>query len=225
MAKKKKKEVKKIDLVHTEIDVPGPIELYLTDEHIRKDGDSEKKVFIIRFNARTVEMAQRYTDSLIVSRGLPATADDLPSMADPVCLYISQTMEYVEPGDEPVVARNFYQRQHQQCTRDGLFIAMCDDNKFTKDMVASPYSEDDEEVQELPEWLIEAEAEVSIPEPERKLNNPYEYRLKQLMDFISEGGVLFASQFKAKMDSSMSRVLREIGEEKDEAGFHEEPVA
>jgi len=224
MAKKKSKEKKKqIDLVYTEVEVPGPQELLLKDTHIRGEGDDKKTVFVIRFNAQTVEMAQRYTDSLIVSRGLPATANDLPSMSDPVCLYISQTMDYVEPGDEPIVARNFYQRQHQQATRDGLFIAMCDHNDFDDGFQARPYDEDDEDVQEMPNWLMKAEAQVVIPEPERKLNNPYEYRLKQLMDFTEECGVMFAASFKAKMDASMSTVLRTIGEETDQDGFRKEP--
>jgi len=225
MAKRKSKAKKnQPDLVYTEIDVPAPGDLLL-DEFTSKrpadtEGEPDKSVFIIKFNAKTIERAQMYTDALIVARGLPAVADDLPAMTDPVALFVNQSMDWVEPGDEPSVARTYYQRQHQECNRDGLMIAMCDSNKFLDTFEPKEYTEEDTGIDpETPDWLVEAQADISIPDPKRNLSNPYERRLKLVVDFVDVCGILFAAQFNTKMNQSMSKVLRLIGEDADADGF------
>lgn len=180
-------------------------------KHMTSDG-----LLYIKFGQGAIELISEISSELINARRLPINPDEV-SFADPVALIINNTKkDWSSDTDEGRAqellneTRNYYRRQHQVISSDAMQIALTDNNEFT--VKAKPFPEEEkEDLSNVPSWRRD-KAKVRVPEPEKKLTNIYEHRLKQLSDIIEEAGFEFEFTFSQKIQGAMAAALRAIDE-------------
>jgi hypothetical protein len=194
-------------LIDTTIPVPSHIE-----------GITE---FRLVLNTATLKQSETIANALVVSRRLPFNPDAI-SISDPFAMYIMGTRPDLTGQDSVREAEGHYERFLRQAQTDSIIVAMTAYNTLPN-TEPRPYLDDAEALDAewgedgAPEWV---KAIPAIPEPKYNLNNPYEKRLKLIMDFLEDCGLEFTLQFNRVINNDLATKLREMGVEgSDEAGF------
>lgn len=177
-------------------------------------------------NRDVLDIMQDIVDELELSRELPVSARDTV-VGDPVVVKILQS-EKLEVREALEKAVGWYQRQKQQASNDALIIALTLYNEFNiapvpykAGEVAFSVRDSENQKRTLPKWM-QQRGNLQIPVPERRLNNMYELRLKQLFDISNMCGAIWALQLRAAFEKGVANTIRLI-EPRDDAGFPSQP--
>lgn len=175
-------------------------------------------------NRDTMDVMRDVVDDLEMTRGLPVNAREV-LISDPVVVYLLQHDRNLQPQEALEKAVGWYNRQKQQVQTDALFISFTMYNEFN--IAPTPYRDgeiafDPENAQDhrraVPSWMRNGHQSVTIPLPERRLNNRYEMRLKQLYDIANMCGNIWVQMMMTKINEGMAKTIRLL-EPEDEAGF------
>ena len=178
------------------------------------EGQPKSVHFVIE--KKTAKIIRRITDGLIRSRKIPANIEDI-TIGDPMAILINQTKNWISPNEAVAEAKNYYKSQLEQIAQDAYMLAITYETVFTKEPKPYPPDESTEKDPDLPAWV---ESVVNLPVPTRDLKDPYERRLKQIIDFLDECGPMYQIQFRAQLTNSIGNALRVIGGvETDPDGF------
>ena len=165
--------------------------------------DGPEKIHIL-LDSRTMKIAGQYQDALFVARGVPFNLATV-SISDPLALLIASQNPKLKGNDVVRQAQAWYEQWQQAAEQDSWALALLADNKLTNE--PTPYVDDDDPIPGLP----------FIPEPKRDLDNPVEYRLKQVMD-LADSTIEFSQQFYSAINEAFTEAIRFAGET-DAAGF------
>jgi hypothetical protein len=219
MARKRtKKSDAPISLIDATIEVPEEQHGWI---------ENPEKGFRIIFNRTAIELARQVADELAMARGLPVDPDEISAM-DPITLWFMEHKTYLSGTEARRHAIAYYKRLIQACSRDGIIVAMTENNDLLN--MPKEYKPGEDTFtgeatahgEPVPAWRA-ALADEQPPTPDRSMNNPYERRLKQVGDFVAECGVMFATRFYTTINDGIAKTVRELGEETDDSGFPVQP--
>ncbi len=167
--------------------------------------DGPKQIHIL-LNARTMKLAGQYKDALFVSRGIPFNLSTI-NISDPLALLIASQQTKLEGNRIVRQASAWYEQWQQEAEQDAWALALLADNKLTNEPEAYGDEDDDEPAPGL----------LFVPKPRRDLDNPVEFRLKQVYD-LANSTIEFSQQFYSAVNEAFAKAIRFAGET-DTAGF------
>jgi len=198
-------------------------------------------------NRKSLEIVRKAYDELIVSRRIPDEDEDI-SVTDVITLYIldqDKRMNYTDStqqltGEEAAYkASRYYHRLRREAQQHAYIIGMTYKGNDIERPPA-PYDADGEDVMtklfktssddeslsdddgEVINWLAQ---DYEMPRLKYDLRNPFERRLKQMIDIFTEAGPMFYARLNSLLQNDLAKNLREmgLGEDVDEAGFRSQP--
>lgn len=202
----------------------------------------------VLLNRKSLEITRKAFDEFIVARRIPDEDDDV-SVTDVITLYIldqDKRMNYSASeqqltGEEAAYkASRYYKRLRREATQHAYLLGMTyKGNDITRP--PAPYDEGGDDVMmrifktseegdsladdggEIIGWLSQ---DYDMPRPRYDLRNPYERRLKQLIDLFVDAGPDFYAGMNSLLQNDLAAKLKEmgLGEEIDEAGFRTKPT-
>ena len=214
----------KIQLINVDLHVPehvaGQIESELVVDEGAVEGTAPHKIFKLRLNREVIDLAEQITNGLIISRGLKEPQG--VTMGDILVLYMAKVKPWKDGTELVQEVRQHYATWRTEAATHAMIIALTDKNELLND--ATPYPENfgqPEPESNVPTWRKRVP---HIPQPARDLNDPYEERFKQVLDFLELAGDEFSAVFYRFVNNNVAKVVREVAAETDNAGFRAKPA-
>lgn len=200
----------KVQLVNVDLIVP---------DHMADKIDSElnngHKIFKLRLNREVIELSEQITNGLIMARSLKAPQGI--TMGDVLVLYMAKVKPWKEGTEVVMEVRQIYEQWRAEASTHAMIIAMTDQNELLNEATDYPenFGMPDEDAK-VPTWRKRVP---HVPQPRRDLNDPYEERFKQILDFLELAGDEFSTSFYRYVNNNVAKVVREVAAEADNAGF------
>lgn len=183
----------------------------LFDVSVDAPKDSGIEKVRILADAQSVEYITQYQDALYVSRGIPFDIDSI-SIGNPLALIIAnQNKEKAMKGVEALRrAKSWYNSWADEARKEAVILGLLADNEFTKE--PTPYVE-----------RKTAPGIQVIPTPTYDINDPVEYRLKQIKDVLASD-VDFQVRLMTQISNAIGSLAQMSGDT-DDAGFQSPSVS
>jgi hypothetical protein len=171
-------------------------------------------VLKLRYGTKSIPLIQMASSSLLVSRRL--LEGDSISGGHGYVLALGRMKKNLNRTSKELQrdVQQMYEGWKRDLQSDVITLTMFAENKLLNE--ATPYDESDEDDKPQYDWL---EQDIALPEPPRDLTNPYEKRLKQIIDFLTVCGYEFGKEVENAINEGILAAIRGLGAETDDAGF------
>lgn len=214
----------KIQLINVDLHVPDAVADMIESEMVVDEdapaGTLPHKIFKLRLNREVIDLAEQITNGLIISRSLKDPQG--VTMGDMLVLYMAKVKPWKDGTEIVQEVRQHYQTWRMEAATHAMIIALTDLNELRNEAI--PYPDDfgqPEATDNLPTWRKRVP---HVPQPSRDLNDPYEERFKQVLDFLEAAGDEFSATFYRFVNNNVAKVVREVAAEADNAGFRAKPA-
>lgn len=168
----------------------------------------------LRYGTKSLDVITQATNSLTVSRRLHEGS----SISGGHIYVLALARQQPNRSSRNLIrdVQAVYEGWMNDLRSDVITLAMFAENELLNEV--SPYDETDEEVDAAPAypWMKNVP---KLPEPERDLTNAFEYRLKQIVDFLAECGWEFGIKVEDTINEGILSSVRSLPEETDANGF------
>lgn len=155
--------------------------------------------------SRMEQDAERYQDQLMFSRGIPFDLEHVTAI-DHLAVYVANKQHWLDGNGVIEATRAHYRKLTTEAYREAVMLAITahPDNVF--DQPAKPWPVEEE--QELPGIIV-------MPKAEKKLENPVEFRLKQIYDRL-ESDVLVIAGFEQAFTRATVELTRRLSQQRQD---------